>query len=126
MNFLDAVKELKSGNCEAIRELRLNDNSYFKESINGELVLYMNKKDDFLPCIDWKPSLSDYLSEWEIIYSIKEYVRVVEPCPFCSSKDVKIKNLIDGLFCYKCNGCGVYGPSFVSKEKALEKWNERK
>lgn len=58
------------------------------------------------------------------------------PCPFCGSKDVRLKDtnvMLDGELqgeekVYNCNGCGAVSPCAYdnrTKADAIKAWNKR-
>lgn len=47
-------------------------------------------------------------------------------CPFCGFDCLSVMELMTGGYCVFCNTCLTYGPMAETKEKAIEKWNERK
>lgn len=54
----------------------------------------------------------------------------LKPCPFCSSEDLHITNILVGhndyTYAVKCWHCGATGGDAYSVSEAIENWNTRK
>lgn len=53
--------------------------------------------------------------------------RIKEPCPFCGNpaENIQIITYRDGANRIECPKCNVTFAGFYSKQKLIDKWNER-
>ena len=56
-------------------------------------------------------------------------METLKPCPFCGSKDIKVRNIMDayaiGCPTTDCLGQLIHNRTYISEELAVRKWNER-
>ncbi len=64
--------------------------------------------------------------------TIEEPINNFKPCPFCGSKNVSMSfsiapNILNTKYYHgECHDCAACGPSWESRGKAHNWWNERK